>query len=87
MISRFFGSLPNSVSTKVTAAYFTCKTKDIEFTEKVIVEMFISDNSWKNNGIRGCHSYSASVDMADMSIRILPALSDNYMVSNFSSYK
>lgn len=29
MISRFFGSLPNSVSTNLTAAYFTCKIEDV----------------------------------------------------------
>jgi len=60
MVSRFLGSLPTSVSQKLTAAYFTY-------------------NSWRANGIRGTHSSQQSVNMTDMSIRILPALSDNYM--------
>jgi len=60
MVSRFFGSLPNNVSQKLTAAYFVA-------------------NSWKTNGFKGCHSSQRSIDMADMSVKILPALSDNYM--------
>jgi len=60
MVSRFFGSLPNNVSTKITAAYFTY-------------------NSWKANGFKGSHSSQQSFDMAGMSVKILPALSDNYM--------
>lgn len=79
MVSRFFGSLPNSVSTKLTAAYFTCKI--IQYFHEYLLNSFVkfSDNSWKANGIRGSHSSQQTVNMADMSVKILPALSDNYM--------
>lgn len=40
---------------------------------------YFTYKSLRTNGLRGCHSLQASVDMADMSIKILPALSDNYM--------
>lgn len=78
MVSRFFGSIPNNVSQKLTAAYFTCKAS------KQIILIFdkqetFPDNSWKTNGFRGSHSSQQSITMADMSVKILPALSDNYM--------
>ena len=39
---------------------------------------FNIDKSWRQNGFRGCHSNQTSVTMADITVRILPALSDNY---------
>ncbi|CAO1391413.1 unnamed protein product [Diamesa tonsa] len=60
MISRVFGALPNSLTQKLTATYFTV-------------------SSWRANGFKGTHSISQVINMADMTIRILPALTDNYM--------
>lgn len=44
-----------------------------------LLKVKFTDNSWKTNGFKGCHSSHQSIEMADMSVKILPALSDNYM--------
>lgn len=82
MISRVFSSLPNRVSQSATAAYFTCNKLFKKFSYKSFKLFLVDSNvdkSWRQNGIRGCHSNQTSVTMADISVRILPALSDNYM--------
>lgn len=78
MVSRFFGSLPNNVSQKITAAYFSCKIvlSNHDLSDE---KCLFLDNSWKTNGFKGCHSSQQTFDMSAMSVKILPALADNYM--------
>jgi len=41
--------------------------------------LYFTVNAWSNVGLRGVHSQQKTVNHINMKIRILPALSDNYM--------
>ncbi|KRT82417.1 hypothetical protein AMK59_4752, partial [Oryctes borbonicus] len=47
--------------------------------EKAVIATYFRVNAIRNNGFRGKHSNQATVHLEKMRVRILPALSDNYM--------
>ena len=89
MAANLVTKLPNSLSTFITKSYFkgtitkSAKKETVtrEYFFKYLINKVISNTvtALKQVGIRGSHCSQQLIQQDKMKVKILPALSDNYM--------
>lgn len=79
-MNKIVNLLPNSVISGCTALYFRGRLPLMaRFCFNIFLIYSFTASALRQNGFRGTHSSQKTINIDTMKIRILPALSDNYM--------